>query len=336
MILQTIWFLLIGLLLTIYAILDGFDLGTGFWSFFVKDDRDMRILLNSVGPTWDGNEVWLLTGGGALFAAFPHVYATVFSGFYLAMMLVLFSLIFRAVSMEYRSKVDSSGWRGGWSLAFSLGSTLPALLFGVALGNVMRGVPMDSGHTFTGTFFTLLNPFALVIGLTGFAMFLVHGALWIWMKTGDDLSKRALSWAKASWIALILLFFVSTAMAFGMEAHLTKNFMSHPVLWIIPVLTLIFMILTRVCMSKGHEFRTFIWSALTIAGLMGIVGASLYPNMLPATQGTSLTIANASSSQLTLGWMLGMALIGTPLVLIYQGWAYKKFSGKVVFDEEGY
>ncbi len=338
MTLQTIWFLLIGLLLIIYAILDGFDLGTGFWSFFVKEDREKRILLNSVGPTWDGNEVWLLTGGGALFAAFPQVYATVFSGFYLALMLVLFSLIFRAVSMEYRSKDESTTWRGGWDLAFSLGSPLPALLFGVALGNVMRGVPMDAHHTFTGTFFTLLNPYALVIGLTGFAMLLMHGGLWIWMKTEGDLSRRGLGWAKASWVALIVLFVVATAMTFAMEKHLTANFMAHPVLWIVPVLAVVFMVMTRVCMGKGHEFRTFLWSALTIAGLMGIVGVSLYPTILPAIghPELSLTISNASSSQRTLGWMLGMALLGTPLVLFYQGWAYKQFSGKVQFDEEGY
>jgi len=338
MTLQTIWFLLIGLLLTIYAILDGFDLGTGFWSFFVKDDHEKRILLNSVGPTWDGNEVWLLTGAGALFAAFPQVYATVFSGFYLAMMLVLFSLIFRAVSMEYRSKDESGGWRGGWDLAFGLGSTLPAILFGVALGNVMRGVPMDAGHTFTGTFFTLLNPFSLVIGLTGFAMILVHGALWIRMKTSGDLSARALGWAKKAWITLIIMFVIATAMTFATEKHLTANFMAHPVLWIIPVVALLFMILTRVCMNKDKEFRTFLWSALTIAGLMGIVGASIFPNMVPAINDPNLglTISNASSSQLTLGWMLGMALLGTPLVLIYQGWAYKQFAGKIEFDEDGY
>ena len=174
---QIIWFILVGVLLGGYALLDGFDLGVGFWHLFTKGDRARRIALTSIGPVWDGNEVWLLTGGGALFAAFPPVYATVFSGFYLAMMLVVISLIFRAVALEFRSKVEDERWRKAWDVAFSLGSILAALLFGVAVGNVLRGVPLDGEGNFTGTFFGLLNPYSLVFGLLSVAMVATHGAL---------------------------------------------------------------------------------------------------------------------------------------------------------------
>ena len=173
--LQVTWYFLIGFLLTVYAVLDGFDLGVGFWHLFTKSDEDRRVLLNAVGPVWDGNEVWLITGGGALFAAFPHVYATVFSGMYLALMLVLYALIFRAVSMEFRSKDPSARWRAGWDAAFSLGSVVPALLFGVALGNLLRGLLLDATKTYVGGFFNLLNPYALLIGVVGLAMIATHG-----------------------------------------------------------------------------------------------------------------------------------------------------------------
>jgi len=174
--LQVAWYFLIGLFLLVYAILDGFDLGVGFWYLFAKKEDHRRLLLNAIGPVWDGNEVWLLTGGAAIFAAFPQIYATVFSGFYLALMLVIFGLIFRAVSIEFRDKGESPGWRNFWGAAFGIGSILAALLFGVAVGNILRGLPLDEHGNFTGTFFTLLNPYALLIGLLGFVMFATHGA----------------------------------------------------------------------------------------------------------------------------------------------------------------
>ena len=190
--LQTTWFLLVGVLLAGYTILDGFDLGVGTLHLFLaKDDRERRTSLNSIGPVWDGNEVWLLTGGGALFAAFPPVYATVFSGFYLALMLLLVALIVRAVSLEFRSKEASPRWRQGWDVAFAVSSALPALLFGVALGNVLRGVPLDADGEYAGTFFTLLNPFALVVGLGGLAMFVMQGACWLNLKTEGAMKARA-------------------------------------------------------------------------------------------------------------------------------------------------
>lgn len=184
--LQVIWFILIGVLLLGYTILDGYDLGAGFWYLFTKKEAHKKAIINAIGPFWDGNEVWILTGGGAIFAAFPDVYATVFSGFYLALMLVLLALIFRAVPIEYRNQHDNPQWKKWWDLGFGLGSALPALLFGVALGNVVNGLPLDELINFTGNFFTLLNPYPLLFGLTGFAMFLTHGALYIQLKTDGE------------------------------------------------------------------------------------------------------------------------------------------------------
>jgi len=186
-VLQTIWFLLVGVLLIGYAILDGFDLGVGVLTLFRKNAHDRRLMINAIAPVWDGNEVWLLTGGGALFAAFPPVYATVFSGFYLAFMLLLVFLILRGISMEFRSQVDSPAWKNFWDLMFGIGSLVPAILYGVAIGNILRGIPLDETQTFTGTFLGLLNPYAILIGVLGLVMFVCHGAIYMTMKAEGQL-----------------------------------------------------------------------------------------------------------------------------------------------------
>jgi len=188
--LNTVWYLLLGLLLAIYSVMDGFDMGVGTLSLLARNDRERRIYLNAIGPVWDGNEVWLLTAGGAMFAAFPQVYATVFSGFYLALMLLLLALIFRAVSFEFYSKLDSPAWRKAWGLAFALGSLLPAVLMGVALGNILRGIPVDRAAEFRGTFLGLLNPYSILVGVGALVMFVMHGAAYMVLKTDGDLQNR--------------------------------------------------------------------------------------------------------------------------------------------------
>ena len=188
--LQIIWFILVGVLFSGYAILDGFDLGTGALQLFIKGDENRRLTLNAVGPVWDGNEVWLITGGGALFAAFPYVYASVFSGFYLAFMLLLLTLIFRAVSIEFRSKQPMKWWRRGWDTTFSISSLLAALLIGVAMGNVTKGIPLDEQGNFTGTFLSLLNPYSVLLGLTTVALFSMHGGIYLLMKTQGSLQEQ--------------------------------------------------------------------------------------------------------------------------------------------------
>ncbi len=337
--LQTIWYLLIGVLLTGYAILDGFDLGVGvLYPFIAKNDRERRLLLNAIGPFWDGNEVWLLTGGGALFAAFPHVYATVFSGFYLALMLVLFALIVRAVSFEFRSKVEDPRWRSVWDWAFFVGSLLPALLTGVALGNVVRGVPLTPEMEFAGSFFTLLNPFSLLVGLTGLAMFVTHGAIYLLMKTGGPVAERARRAAGMGWTALAVLVVLS-AVGVAIDApDRFTNYRQAPAAWLVPALALAFLALTRFSLAKRRAGRAFLFSSLTIAGLMGVVGVGNFPYLLPARNAPeySLSIYNASASQNTLTAMLIIALIGMPLVIAYTAYIYHVFRGQVRAAEEGY
>jgi len=336
--LQVIWFFLIGILLAIYAILDGFDLGVGFWYLFSKKDKDRRVLLNSIAPFWDGNEVWLLTGGGALFAAFPHVYATVFSGFYLALMIVLYSLIFRAVSVEFRNKGGSTRWQNFWDRAFAIGSILPALLFGVALGNIMRGLPLDEGMNFTGSFFTLLNPYSLMIGLLGLFMIATHGALYIVLKTEKELSDRARSWAQNSWYVYLALFVLAAVVTILSQPHLLENYEDAPLLWVIPAFALAAIIMTGVFNKKGKSVKSFVASSLSIAGLFALTGSGLFPYLVPAfgKPGYGLTVMNASSSNLTLKVMFILAVIGIPIVVGYTIWIYRVFKGKVKENELHY
>lgn len=339
--LQNIWFLLIGVLLTGYAILDGFDLGAGvLLPLVARDDRERRMVFHAIGPFWDGNEVWLLTGGGALFAAFPHVYATVFSGFYLALMLVLFALIFRAVSFEFRSRVESPRWRAFWDGALCAGSLVPALLLGVAVGNVMRGVPLTADMEYAGSFFTLLNPFSLLVGVTGLAMFVTHGAVYLMNKTNGAVAERARQWALRGWLALLILTLLTGAAAWW---DAPARFQGKPALiWILPALVLLFMAATRVFLAQHRPGKAFLTSSLTIGGLMALFGAACYPYLLPARNAVDiagyqgLSIFNASASQLTLLTMLIIALIGVPIMLAYTAYIYRVFRGKVTLEEEGY
>jgi cytochrome d ubiquinol oxidase subunit II len=332
--LQVIWFLLIGVLLAGYAILDGFDLGVGIQHLFIaKSDRERRILLNSIGPVWDGNEVWLLTGGGAIFAAFPKVYATVFSGFYLALMLLLTALVLRAVSLEFRSKVESPTWRAAWDTAFAFGSFLPALLFGVAIGNVLRGVPISNDGEFAGSFFGLLNPFSLAVGLLATAMFVMQGSSWLSFRTEGALRDRAIRTGKVAWIAFIGLWIVTTIYSRFEAPHLWTNY-GNVLTWIAPAAFVLFAFAYP--FAKG--VRAFALSSLAIVALIGIMGQALFPFMVPSLGdlANSLTIRNASSTQLTLKVMLAIALAGVPVVLAYTIWIYRNFMGPVTLDEHSY
>ncbi len=328
---QVIWFLLVGVLLTGFAILDGFDLGVGAWYLRAKGDPERRTLLNAIGPVWDGNEVWLLTGGGAIFAAFPPVYATVFSGFYLAMMLVVVCLITRAVSLEFRSKEESPRWRGIFDVAFSLSSIVAGLLFGVALGNILRGIPLNERGDYTGTFFGLLNPYALLIGVLGLAMLAFHGANFITLKSAGDLKARAETWAARSGILYLALFAVASVTTVVAVPHLTENFFAVPVLWLVPTVGAVTITLSVRFVRKARPEKAFLFSSLSITAMMGIAGASLFPRLVPALGAPelSLTAANASSSERTLKVMLLLAVVGMPLVLGYTIWVYRAFSGKV-------
>ncbi len=336
--LNTAWFLLIWVLLAGYAVLDGFDLGVGVLHLFARSDGERRLYTSAIGPVWDGNEVWLLTGGGALFAAFPVVYATVFSSFYLAMMMMLFALIFRAVSLEFRGQVDSPGWRRGWDLAFGLGSLIPAILFGVAVGNILRGIPIQADGVATVPFLSLLNPYALLIGAVSLAMFVMHGAAFLAVKTEGALQQRLSRWTTGAWVAFVALYLVATVATALVSPFLFDGISSHPLCWVFLPLLLAAAIYVPVANRAGRFLRAFLASSVAIAALVGLTAASLFPRLVPSSLdlGSSLTAYNASSSPRTLTVMLVIALIGMPIVIAYSIYLYKVFAGKVIITEESH
>ena len=336
--LNTIWFALVGVLLTGYAILDGFDLGVGVLHLFARTDEQRRININAIGPVWDGNEVWLLTGGGALFAAFPIVYATVFSGFYLALMLLLLALILRAVSLEFRGKIDSPGWRALWDWAFGIGSLLPAVLFGVALGNILRGIPIDATGTFTGSFLGLLNPYSILVGVLSLVGCVLHGAVYMTMKTSGEQQESMSRWVNRAWITFVVLFLLATIATFFSASFLFQGLLRNPLFWVLLVLLLASVLYIPVAVKGAKYAQGFAASSVTIASLMGLVAQSLFPRLVPSSVNLaySLTIYNASSTPRTLITMLVIALIGMPLVIAYTIFIYWVFRGKITLIKESY
>lgn len=325
--LQATWFVLIAVLLAGYAVLDGFDLGAGLWYLLARDDRDRRAILSAVAPVWDGNEVWLVTAGGAIFAAFPHVYATAFSGFYLALLGALLALILRGAAVEFRGKAASPAWRRAWDVAFAAGSTAAALLFGVALGNVLRGVPLDAEKNFTGSFRSLLNPYALLIGVLAVSMLATHGALYIALKTDGPLRKRAGGWARWASVAWLGLFVVAGAASMAGLSHQFRNYAALRVLWIIPAVAGVCVVMLAVFCRRGFLGGAFVMSSAAIAASMALAAVAMFPNIVLASNDAtlSLTIENASSSARTLKIMLVMALVGMPIVIAYQIWLHRAF-----------
>jgi len=323
--LQIIWFALIGVLFVGYSILDGFDLGVGILTpFLAKNDRETGALYNSIGPVWDGNEVWLITAGGALFAAFPHVYATVFSGFYLALILLLCALILRAVSLEFWS-LDSNN-KKIWKIVFACGSFLSSLLFGIALGNVILGIPMNEKMDFTGDFFTLLRPFPLAAGILGLCNILLQGATYASVKTFEDIRSRSQNIAGRIWYVYAFAFIIT--LITGLVSMPAER--SNVAAWVITFIFFILLIFLKVALHKGKDLHAFILSSLSFASLWGITGALQFPALTKSSIDTipHLTIYNASSTEMTLRIMLIIALIGMPLVIGYTAYVYRIFKGK--------
>ena len=334
--LQTIWFLLIVVLFAGYTILDGFDFGVGIWHLFSKNDHDRRLHLNAIGPIWDGNEVWLLTGGGALFAAFPPVYALFASSMYLAIVLLTVALIFRAIALEFRSKVESPVWRTCFDGAFSLGSFVAPLLLGVALGNVMRGLPVDATGTYTGGFLNLLNPYALLTGVTGVVLLAMHGALFMACKTDGDLQQRMRHRAVGCWVAFLVLF-LALMMYTAIDApHILKTAAGHPgLMGLFLVIALAGLSYVPLATRQGRNFPALLASSAIILGGFGMAGVSMFPTFIPTTLegGVSLNAFDHSSSQLTLTIMSWVAAVGIPIVLAYTTAIYWVFRGKVQLNE---
>lgn len=337
MTLQVIWYVLVGVLLAGYAMLDGFDLGVGvLYPFIARTDAERRTLRHAIGPVWDGNEVWLLTGGGALFAAFPMVYATVFSGFYLALTLVLFGLIFRAVSLEFRARDEA--WARVWDNAFFLGSLVPALLFGVAVGNLVRGIPLSPAGLYAGTFFTLLNPYSLLVGVLGLVMFTSHGAAWTALKTSGELRRRALAVRSATqWVLMALIGVTTLVTAMAVPEPFNRIIFGIPG-WVAVVLLVAGLVYARLGISRDDDRASFLGSAVTVVSLVALWFAGNFPALVPsiAAGAPDLTAYNASSSALTLTVMLVIAIIGVPLVLGYTVLVYRVFGGKVHEEDTGY
>jgi len=321
MILSSIWFMLIAVLFAGYAILDGFDLGVGVLHLFRRKESDRRRFIGAIGPVWDGNEVWLLTGGGALFAAFPIAYATVFSSFYLALMLLLLALILRAICLEFRRQIDSNLWRHLCDLGFGVGSLLTALLLGVALGNILRGIPLDENGTFTGNFLGLLNPYAILVGLLSLTGLTLHGAVYLTTKTDGDLQNWLGTAALRLWIAVGILLIGFVGATFLVAPYLFQN-----VLAIIPLIALAvsFLALRMVLAKRNNPVTAFCLSAITVASTVALVATALFPRLVPSSTDLaySLTAQNASSTPKTLGVMLIVALLGIPVMLAYTAYAY--------------
>jgi cytochrome bd ubiquinol oxidase subunit II len=339
MTLNVIWYILFVIIIAGYLIMDGFDIGVGILHMFVaKTDEERRVSLNSIGPVWDGNEVWLVLGGGALFAAFPFVYASLFSGFYVAMMLVLLVLILRTVAIEFRSKEENARWRSFWDAVFFLASLGIALLLGVAFGNIMAGVPIDADQNIEASLFSLLSPFALLVGVTTIFMLALHGGIYLTMKTEGALQARVRKWIPR----LVIIFFVLNTLVVVVTVVLHQTITNRYLqqLWpvIFPALALVALLTAVYMLREGRDFMAFVASGAMIALLLFSAAAGLYPNLLVSSidPAYNLTIFNAASESNTLTVMLIIALIGMPFVILYTAGVYYVFRGKVKLTPQSY
>ncbi|MHB1613845.1 MAG: cytochrome d ubiquinol oxidase subunit II [Actinomycetes bacterium] len=322
--LTTVWFVLIAVLWIGYFFLDGFDFGVGMLlPFLGRDDVHRRVMINTIGPLWDGNEVWLLVAGGAMFAAFPDWYATLFSGFYLPLLLILVALIVRGVAFEYRGKHPEDRWRRGWDAAIMFGSYVPALLWGVAFANIVRGVPIDRAGNFTGNLFTLLNPYALLGGLVTLTLFAWHGAHFLALKTTGDLRERAAGLAGRIGLATLVV-----AAAFLIWTQVSRG---HGLSYVAAALAAVALVLALGANRMGREGWAFVLSGVTILFAVVMLFATLYPDVMPSSTSAafSLTVANASSTPYTLRFMTWVAVLMVPFVLAYQAWSYWVFRKRI-------
>jgi cytochrome d ubiquinol oxidase subunit II len=315
--LATFWFILIAILWSGYFVLEGFDFGIGILlPFLGRDDAERRTMINTIGPVWDGNEVWLLTAGGAMFAAFPAWYATLFSGFYLPLLIILAALIIRGVCFEFRSKVESPRWRANWDRALFVGSALPALLWGVAFANIVRGVPINAAHVYTGNLLTLLNWYGLLGGLVTLSLFTLHGAIFLALRTVGELSRRARRTAVRVALGAVPLAAVFLAVTQYSHGKLATD--------ITAAVAAVALIGGTAAAIRGRDGWAFTGTALTLVLAVATLFGDLWPNVLPSSTSAafSLTVANASAAHYTLVVMSWVALVFTPVVLAYQGWTY--------------
>ncbi|MDD4730974.1 MAG: cytochrome d ubiquinol oxidase subunit II [Desulfovibrio sp.] len=331
-----IWFILWGVLWAVYFALDGFDFGVGMLlPFLGKTEQEKRIMLNAVGPFWDGNEVWLIAAGGVTFAAFPFAYAVMFSWLYTPLLLLLFALILRGVSFEFRSQIESPTWKKVWDTCQFVGSVLPSILLGVAFANIFQGLPFNADYVNPGGTLQLLNPYGLAGGVLFLVIFLTHGAVWLAVRTEGELRRRAVNVATKLWPLLLVLVLVFLAWSW-VGTKLFSNYLQYPALFLLLLVPVGGLLLMRVFMGAGKWWQAWFASLAFIIGttLFAVVG--LFPAIMPASPNPqfSVTIHNASSSELTLSIMLGVALVFVPLVIAYQAWAYKTFAAAPVGEDD--
>src|SRR6478735_4882199 len=334
----TWWFLVFGGIISGYAILDGFDLGAGALHLFLKKENSRRIAMNAIGPVWDGNEVWLVIGGGALFAGFPVAYAAVFSAFYLPAFIFLIGLIWRAVAIEFRSKEPGLKWRLAWDFIYSFACIVVTLSLGLMLGNVALGLPLDTNHEFTGSILTFFNPFSILVSVTTLALFMMHGGIYLAMKTENRLYTKLTILAKNFTVFFIVAFALTSLYTLLYVPHMSDKIRSGPIYFIFPALMFLAIANIPRQLKKAKYRYAFISSAITIACLLIAVAIEVFPNLLYASNNPafSITVDNAASSTKTMKILLLIALIGTPLVLIYTGFVFWTFKGKVKLDETSY
>jgi len=338
MMLNYLWYGLVGALFMGYAILDGFDLGVGAWHLFVKKDEERRVLLNSIGPVWDGNEVWLVTAGGALFAAFPEAYATVFSGFYLAFEAFLCTLIFRAVAIEARSKQTMRWWRQLWDVSFSVSSISTAFLIGVVLGNLIYGIPLTAEHEVAASFKGLLHPYALLVGITTVALFMMHGGIYVVLKTEGVLQQKFRGWAVKGVIFFIVCYGTTTMATLIYVPGMATHMRHHPALFLIALINMLAIANVPRELYRGRDGWAFISSCAAVAALLVLFGTGVFPNLVTSNPHpeNSLTLLNAASTSKTLGIMTIVAIIGAPLVIAYSITIHWIFRGKVKLNTHSY
>nr|WP_088178057.1 cytochrome d ubiquinol oxidase subunit II [Methylovorus sp. MM2] len=364
--LKLIWWLFIGVLLIGFAVMDGFDMGVTTWlPFLGKTDDERRVIINSVGPVWEGNQTWFITAGGAIFAAWPFVYAAAFSGLYIALLLVLFALFFRPVGFDYRSKLEDPRWRNMWDWGLFVGGAIPATVFGVAFGNLLLGLPFHYDDTlrsfYTGSFWALLNPFALLCGLTSLSMLMMHGAIYLQLRTDGEVQTRATKAAVAAGIICAVLFAIAGIwIAFGIEGYritsipdvnsavnpLTKtveksiggwlsNYHTYPWMMLAPVSGFAGIAIALWAGKQKYERTAFLFSSIAIAGIILTAGFSMFPFIMPSSTDmtSSLTLWDAVSSYKTLGIMFIVTLIFLPLITVYTSWVYRVMRGKVTIQQ---
>ena len=335
----TWWFLVVGGLFSGYAILDGFDFGAGAWHMFFKQNKSRETALKAIDPTWHGNEVWLVIGGGTLFAGFPVFYGTLFSAMYTPFILFLLFIIFRGISIKFRNMEEMLWWRRMWDWGYSISSIMLAVLLGAVLGNILNGMPLDQDFEYTGRgFFEFLNPFSILVGVTSLALFMMHGAIYLLLKTEGKLYNRIQKFLKIGIVFFIIAYILTTVYGFFNLEHLLQVFNDNKALYVVPFLVFLSIANVPRLASKKQYGWAFIFTSLTIALLLVIVAFELYPRLLLSNSDieNSITIYNAAASTKTLKIMMGFVAVGGPLVLLYSYFVYKTFWGKVNADSEGY